>query len=137
VDATTLAVGSLFFFYAIHIAGVRWFGRLQVWMCVVLGVSLLVLIVPGLFALHRSYYSPFFTHGISGFVASLPPLFFAYAGFESLAQTAGEVRDSTEKLPRIFMKGITATMVIYFLMSIVAFGVLPGAQLRAASAPMT
>src|SRR5437764_11624402 len=30
VDATTLAVGSLFFFYAIHIAGVRWFGRLQV-----------------------------------------------------------------------------------------------------------
>src|SRR6185369_3998539 len=51
VDATTLAVCALVFFYAIHIAGVRWFGRLQVWMCIVLGISLIVLIVPGLFAI--------------------------------------------------------------------------------------
>jgi len=136
VDATTLAVGSLFFFYVIHIAGVRWFGRLQVWMCVVLGVSLLVLIVPGLFALHRSYYSPFFTHGISGFVASLPPLFFAYAGFESLAQTAGEVSDSTRRLPRVFVRGISATLVIYFLMSLVGLGTLSSDRLRVSTAPM-
>src|SRR5437870_6242278 len=36
-DATLLALGALLFFYAIHIAGVRWFGRLQVWMCMILG----------------------------------------------------------------------------------------------------
>src|SRR5438067_391889 len=132
-----LAIASLVFFYAIHVAGVRWFGRIQVWMCMLLGLSLIVLIVPGLFAIHFANYRPFITHGVGGFAASLPPLFFAYAGFESLAQTAGEVRDSTHRLPRIFLKGITATMVIYFLMSIVAFGVLQGAQLRAASAPMT
>jgi basic amino acid/polyamine antiporter, APA family len=135
--AMPIAVASLLFFYLIHIAGVRWFGRLQVWMCVLLGLSLIVLIGPGLFALHLTNYRPFFTHGTGGFAASLPPLFFAYAGFESLAQTAGEVRDSTQKLPRIFLKGICATMVIYFLMSVVAFGVLPGQQLRLSAAPMT
>lgn len=134
--AMPVAVGSLLFFYAIHVAGVRWFGRLQVWMCALLGVSLVVLIAPGLFAIRPHNYTPFFTHGAGGFLASLPPLFFAYAGFESLAQTAGEVRDSTERLPRIFLKGITATMVIYFLMSVVAFGVLPGVRLARASAPM-
>src|ERR1051326_5346031 len=132
-----LAIASLVFFYLIHVAGVRWFGRIQVWMCALLGLSLIVLIVPGLFAIHASNYRPFFTHRLAGFAAALPPLFFAYAGFESLAQTAGEVRDSTHRLPRIFLKGITATTVIYFLMSIVAFGVLPGAMLRASSAPMT
>jgi len=104
---------------------------------VILGLSLLVLIVPGLFAIHFANYRPFITHGLHGFAAALPPLFFAYAGFESLAQTAGEVRDSTQRLPRIFLKGITATTVIYFLMSVVALGVLPGAQLRASTAPMT
>jgi amino acid transporter len=134
--AMPIAIASLVFFYAIHVAGVRWFGRLQVWMCILLGVSIVVLVGPGLFAIHAANYRPFFTHGVSGFAASLPPLFFAYAGFESLAQTAGEVRDSTQRLPRIFLRGITATMIIYFLMSVVAFGVLPGERLRHAAAPM-
>lgn len=136
MDGTVLAVGSLVFFYAIHFAGIRWFGRLQVWMCILLGISIVVLIVPGLFALHPSYYRPFFTHGFSGFAASLPPLFFAYAGFESLAQTAGEVSDSTRRLPRVFVRGISATLCIYFLMSLVGLGTLQPERLRISEAPM-
>ena len=128
---TLVAVASILFFYAVHVAGVRWFGRIQVWMCVILGISLIVLIVPGLFAIHPVNYRPFVTHGIRGFAASLPPLFFAYAGFESLAQTAGEVRDSTRRLPRVFLFGITATMTIYLLMTVVAIGVLPGQSMTA------
>jgi amino acid transporter len=131
-----IAVGSLLFFYAVHVAGVRWFGRVQVWMCVLLGVSIVILVVPGFFAIHPANYRPFFTHGLSGFAAALPPLFFAYAGFESLAQTAGEVRDSTGRLPRIFLKGIIATTVIFLSMSVVAFGVLPGERLRLSAVPM-
>lgn len=131
-----VAVGSLLVFYVIHVAGVRWFGRIQVWMCALLGVSLLVLIVPGVFAIRTANYQPFFTGGLRGFAASLPPLFFAYAGFESLAQAAGEVRDSTHRLPRIFIRGISATTVIYFLMSAVALGVLSNSELRVSTAPM-
>ncbi len=134
--AMPIAVGSLLFFYAIHVAGVRWFGRIQVWMCMLLGLSIVVLVVPGVFAVHLHNYKPFFTHGPGGFAASLPLVFFGYAGFESLAQTAGEVRDSTRRLPRIFLRGILATTVIYFLMSAVAFGVLPGVDLLRSAAPM-
>jgi amino acid transporter len=134
--AMPIAIGSLVFFYVIHVAGVRWFGRIQVWMCILLGLSIVVLVVPGLFAIRPHNYQPFFTHGFGGFATALPLVFFGYAGFESLAQTAGEVRDSTHRLPRIFLRGIVATTVIYFLMSVVAFGVLPGAELRQAAAPM-
>ena len=130
------AIVGLLLFYAIHVAGVRWFGRMQVLMCALKGLALLVLILPGLFAIRAANYSPFFTHGPGGFAASLLPIFFAYAGFESLAQTAGEVKDSTQRLPMILLKGITATALIYALMSVVAFGVLPGARLQASSAPM-
>src|SRR3954468_22327551 len=35
-DVMVIAIVSLVVFYAIHVAGVRWFGRIQVWMCVVL-----------------------------------------------------------------------------------------------------
>jgi basic amino acid/polyamine antiporter, APA family len=131
-----LALCVLLLFYAIHVAGIRWFGRMQVLMCALKGLALVVLIVPGLFAIRIANYTPFVTHGFGGFAASLLPIFFAYAGFESLAQTAGEVKDSTQRLPMILLKGITATALIYALMSAVAFGVLPGARLQASSAPM-
>src|SRR5437764_12654738 len=71
-----IAVAILLFFYVIHVIGVRWFGRVQVWMCLILGLSLVVLIVPGLFAIHPENYRPFITHGFRGFAASLSPLFF-------------------------------------------------------------
>jgi basic amino acid/polyamine antiporter, APA family len=133
---TPLALASLLFFFFVHAIGVRWFGRLQVTMCALLGVSLLALIGPGLFAIRVENYQPFVTHGAGGFLASLAPLFFSYAGFESLAQTAGEVKDSTRRLPVVFLKGISAAALIFVLMSAVAFGVLPGARLAESSAPM-
>lgn len=131
-----LALASLLFFYFVHVIGVRWFGRLQVTMCALLGVSLIVLIAPGLFAIRVENYQPFITHGLEGFLASLAPLFFSYAGFESLAQAAGEVKDSTKRLPMVFLKGISGAALIFVLMSVVAFGVLPGARLGASRAPM-
>src|SRR5919199_2279206 len=131
-----LALAGLVFFYIVHVVGVRWFGRIQVAMCALLGLALLVLIVPGLFAIRAANYRPFVTHGLGGFASSLVPLFFAFAGFESLAQAAGEVRDSTRRLPLVFLKGIGATALIYVLISLVAFGVLPGSRLQTSSAPM-
>jgi len=131
-----LALLALVVFYLIHVIGIRWFGRMQVAMSALKCLALLVLIVPGLFVLNRENYTPFFTHGLSGFSASLLPLFFAYAGFESIAQTAGEVKDSTRRLPRIIVKGITITALIYVFTSVVSFGVLPGNRLQASRAPM-
>jgi amino acid transporter len=134
---TAVALASLLVLYLVHVAGVRWFGRVQVAMCALLGVSIVVLVAPGLLAIRPRHYTPFFTHGLAGFLASLPPVFFAYAGFESLAQAAGEVRDSTRRLPAVFLRGIAGTTAIYLLMSVVAFGVLPGERLRDSAAPMT
>src|SRR5215211_2764259 len=131
-----LALAALVIFYLIRVIGIRWFGRFQVVMSALKCLALLVLILPGLFVLQSSNYVPFFTHGVSGFGASLLPLFFAYAGFESIAQTAGEVKDSTHRLPRILLKGITFTALFYVFTSIVSFGVLPGGRLQASSAPM-
>ena len=140
IDAQTyrlpLALLALLLFYAIHVIGIRWFGRFQVALSALKCLALLVLIVPGLFVLDTSNYTPFFTQGWSGFGISLLPLFFAYAGFESIAQTAGEVKDSTRRLPKILLKGITVTALFYVFTSIVSFGVLPGARLQASGAPM-
>lgn len=134
---TALAVVVVAFFWFLHTRSVLWFGRLQVAMCSVLVVALVVLIVPGLFAVEIDNLRPFFTGGFGGFAASLPLLFFAYAGFESLAHSAGEVRNSQQQLPRVFVRGILLTTVIFVLMSIVAFGVLPAGGVSATHVPMS
>ncbi len=130
------ALASIGVFWAINAVGVRWFGRVQVAMCVLLALSIVVLVLPGLFALRLENYRPFFTHGSSGFFASLPALFFAYAGFESLAHTAGEVRQSTSTLPRIFLRGIALTTLVFLSMSVVALGVLPSERILSHPTPM-
>lgn len=131
-----LTLGLLTAFLVLHLSGVRWFGRVQVAMCLVLGVSILVLVLPGLFAIERESYAPLFPHGAKGFLRALPPLFFAFAGFEVIAHTAGEVKDSRDRLPRAFLVGILTTTVIFVSMSAVAFGVMPAAELAANEAPM-
>ena len=131
-----LALAALFLFYLIHVIGIKWFGRFQVIMSALKLLALLVLIIPGLFVVRLSNYTPFLTHGLSGFSLSLLPLFFAYAGFESIAQTAGEVKNSTKRLPGILLKGISFTALLYVLTSIVSFGVLPAGRLQSRSAPM-
>ena len=105
-------------------------------MCLVLGFSILVLVVPGLFAMEMSNYRPFFARGASGFLDSLPPLFFAYAGFEAIAHTAGEVRESQQRLPRVYLRGVLVTTVIFVAMSAVSIGVLTAAELTASKTPM-
>jgi amino acid transporter len=133
---TALAIGVLAFFLWVHLRGVRAFGRWQVAMCALLGLSILVLVVPGLFAVEARNYRPLLPNGAEGFLSALPPLFFAFAGFECLAHSAAEVRGSTQRLPGIFVRGILLTTLIFVSMSVVAFGVLSPEELAASDAPM-
>ena len=131
-----LATACLVGFWVVHCLGVRWFGRVQVLMCALLGVSILTLVVPGVFAIRGANFTPFFAGDDGSFLASLAPLFFAYAGFEALAHSAGEVRESQTRLPRIYLRGVLATAVLFVAMSAVVVGVLPARQMAESKAPM-
>jgi amino acid transporter len=141
-----VASSALLFFFVFNLLGVKVYGWLQTVMVIVKCLAIVVLVVPGLFAIDWKNFSPMFPFGIrpsmtpdgeKGFIAVLAPLFFAYAGFESLAQTAGETKDSRRSLPRIFINGILISMVMFFLMSLVAFGVMPYQELARSSFAMS
>lgn len=141
-----IATGALLFFFVFNLLGVKFYGSLQTVMVIVKCLAIVVLVVPGLFAIRSENFSPMFPHGFwatttpdgeRGFLAVLPPLFFAYAGFESLAQTAGETKESRKSLPMIFINGILISMVMFFLMSLVAFGVMPYQELAQSSFAMS
>jgi amino acid transporter len=141
-----IATAAVLFFFVLNLAGAKFYGWLQTAMVVVKCAAIAVLVVPGLFAIDWKNFSPLFPYGFwahgtadgeRGFLAVLPPLLFAYAGFEALAQTAGETKESRRSLPRIFINGILISMVMFFVMSLVAFGVVPYQELAQSSFAMS
>jgi amino acid transporter len=141
-----IATSALLFFFVFNLIGVKFYGWLQTGMFILLCVAIVILVVPGLFAVDLKNFSPMFPFGFwatgtagseIGFLAALPSLFFSYAGFESLAQTAGETKEARKSLPRIFINGILISMVIFFLMSFVAFGVVPYQELSKSTYAMS
>ncbi|HSO76588.1 MAG TPA: APC family permease [Blastocatellia bacterium] len=141
-----VATAALLFFLVFNLLGVKFYGWLQTVMVIVKCLAIVVLVVPGLFAIQWDNFSPMFPYGFRatdtpegerGFLVVLAPLFFAYAGFEGLAQTASETKDSRRSLPAIFINGILISMVMFFLMSLVAFGVVPYQELATSSYAMS
>ena len=141
-----VATAALLFFFVFNLLGAKFYGWLQTVMVIVKCLAIVVLVVPGLFAIDWKNFSPMFPYGFwahttpegdKGFLAVLAPLFFAYAGFEALAQTAGETKDSRNSLPAIFINGILISMVMFFLMSLIAFGVVPYGELSRSSFAMS
>ena len=126
----------LLFFYGVNIIGIRYYGQFQTAMLIVLIISILILVIPGIPEIDYSYYDPILPTGYNGLLAAMPMLFFSYAGFETLAQVAGETKDPTRTLPMIFIKGVLASVFIFFTMSFVAFGVLPADVLASSNSAM-
>lgn len=136
-NAIVLASLLLVVFYLLNVIGVKWFGRIQMIMTILLFISIIILVVPGLFNLDMDLFTPLFPFGISGFLSILPALFFSYFGFEQLAQAGGEMKNPQKAMPRTMIIGSMLTMVIYFFVSFVAFGILPYDQLAQSKSAMS
>ncbi|MFD1737650.1 APC family permease [Bacillus salitolerans] len=134
-----LMIGTalLLFFFFLNVTGVKWFGQVQLAMTVILFIAIAVLVIPGLFFVKSGNFTPLFPFGLEGFLSILPSLFFAYFGFEQLAQAGGEMKNAQKEMPKTMLRGSLLTMVIYFLVSFVAFGVLPYEQLAQSKGAMS
>ncbi|SVB32424.1 uncharacterized protein METZ01_LOCUS185278, partial [marine metagenome] len=62
-DPRFWAVIVLLVFYGINIFGIKYYGRVQIGMLIVLMISIVLLVVPGLAAVDLSYYDPILPKG--------------------------------------------------------------------------
>lgn len=74
---------------------------------------------------------------LSGIVSASLLAFFAFIGFESLANMAEEVRDPRRVLPRAIALTLVISTLVYILVVWVALAAVPQAELAASSAPLT
>lgn len=137
LNTAVVASAVLILFFVINVVGVKIYGWIETLMFLILMISIVVLVIPGLFTIHLGYYKPLLPHGWGGVFAAMAPIFFAYAGFEAIAQLGGETKNPEKTLPRIFIIGVSVSVVIYFFMSFVAFGNVPYMELAKSKMAMT
>jgi APA family basic amino acid/polyamine antiporter len=75
-------------------------------------------------------------NGLKGIFSAFTLVFFAYIGFENIANVAEEIRNPKKVLPRAIILSISITAIIYILVSISAIRVLDWQELGASIAPL-
>ncbi len=74
--------------------------------------------------------------GINGIILGFVLVFFAFIGFEDMANVAEEVRKPQKTIPRGIMLSVLITAIIYILVSLASIRVLGWEQLAESSAPL-
>jgi len=75
-------------------------------------------------------------NGFSGIILAFVLIFFAFIGFEDMANVAEEVRKPHKTIPRAIILSIVITGVIYILVSLSVVKILDWQELAASSAPL-
>ena len=109
--------------FLVNLVGTKGYSVSQNAIFAFLIVSILVLVIPGLFSIDTANYRPFFTGGFDGFVAAAVPLFYAYIGIAVAAQMGAEVKKPGRNLPLAMVGGTAILIVLYVLTAAVIYGV--------------
>jgi APA family basic amino acid/polyamine antiporter len=136
--AALVAVGAIWLFTLVNIAGTRETGWAQVVTTVLKFVPLAVIGVIGLFYVKGGNFTPF-TPAKGGFDwhinAAATLALWAFIGLESATVPAEEVKNPEKTIPRATILGTLATTVLYVVALVAIVGVMSQAALSASSAP--
>ena len=91
---------------------------------------ILLVIVLGAFYVTPGNWTPFLPNGISGVMAGVAAVFFAYIGFDALSTTAEECENPRRDLPRAMIYSLIICTVLYIALALVLTGMEPFGNLN-------
>jgi basic amino acid/polyamine antiporter, APA family len=112
--------------------GVRESARANNIMVVIKLLVLGLFVVVGAMHIDTSNYVPFAPNGWRGIHQGAAIVFFAYIGFDAISTAAEETKNPQRNLPIGILGGLAICTVIYVIVGLVATGMVPYQQLKAA-----
>ncbi len=101
--------------------------------------GLILVIIIGIFFLGKSN-TNFFempAAGFAGLMSAVSIIFFAYIGFENLANLSEEVKNPRKTLPKALVISLIISTILYILVSVASVEILGAEKLAASKAPLT
>ncbi|WP_353734724.1 amino acid permease [Algoriella sp.] len=94
-----------------------------------IAVVFLVIIV-GAFYVNPENWNPFAPNGVTGVLAGVSSVFYAYIGFDAISTTAEECKDPKRDLPRGIFASIIICTILYILIALVITGMVHYSELN-------
>jgi APA family basic amino acid/polyamine antiporter len=76
------------------------------------------------------------SHGAYGILQSAGLMFFAFAGYARIATMGEEVRDPARTIPRAILLALGITVILYFVLAVIALGTLGSDAVAGTTAPL-
>ncbi|MBU0580143.1 MAG: amino acid permease [Candidatus Margulisbacteria bacterium] len=131
------AVGACLFFTVVNIIGVKFTGRFQSLMVIVLLIILVLYIGVGVFFIKFSRYTPFAPQGLFSILSTAGLVFVSYSGTTKIASVAGEVRNPDRNLPLGMLLSWGVVSLIYLAVIYVTVGILDPQILQTSLTPLS
>jgi len=128
IPAALIVLGITWILYI----GVRESARVNYLMVITKLAVLALFVAVGAMHIDTANYRPFAPNGWTGIHQGAAIVFFAYIGFDAISTAAEETRDPQRNMPIGILGGLAICTVIYVVVGIVATGLVPYQQLRAA-----
>jgi APA family basic amino acid/polyamine antiporter len=122
-----LSVVILTFFFAAAVRGSKFLAAIQNIMVLILVASIVIFIIMGLGRVRSGFLggADFFTSGISGFLSAVALMGFACQGATGGIALTADTNKPTKTIPIAILCTTAIVAVLYFLIGVVASGVLP------------
>lgn len=130
-----VAAGLLLMLTFVAILGIKGTLKLNLLFSAVAVIGLLIVIGAGAPKLGSIDYT-FSPGGFSGIIGAAILVFFAYIGFDNIANLAEETKDPTHTLPKALLIAVAVTTVLYVLTAIAAVSLTPLGELSTSKAPL-
>ncbi|MFW9896772.1 MAG: APC family permease [Candidatus Thorarchaeota archaeon] len=121
----------------VNLVGIKTSTRTNIIFTLIEASGLIIIIVIGIPLFGRvNYFALPPTSTFGAMFSSVALIFFAYIGFEDIANIAEEVKEPHKNLPRAIIYSIIITTIIYCLTSISVVSILPYGTIAASDAPL-
>ncbi|MBI2558928.1 amino acid permease [Candidatus Woesearchaeota archaeon] len=117
--------------------GVEESALLLVMFAIITIAVLLSLIVPGIFEMSVSNFTPFFISGISSILITAFFISESFFGWESATYLSEETQEPEKVIPKALIIGTIVVGILGTLITVVALGVIPWATLAKSSVPLS
>jgi len=126
INASVIGITGL------NLLSARLIGEAEDWIVLIKIVILLVFIAVGLGSIDSTRLAPSAWTTPLHVAAGGMIIFLAYEGFELIANSAGDVRNPEQILPRALYAAVGFVMILYVLIAVITVGTLPVAKIVAA-----
>ena len=93
-------------------------------------MAILLVVIAGAFYVKPEHWIPFAPNGLSGVMAGVAAVSFAYIGFDSISTTAEECKNPQRDIPKSMMNALLICTVLYITTVLIMTGMVSYTELR-------